>query len=120
MVSEFHTNFHDYSRHYGFGVRSRLVAGYLRRLHNRADCTLVPTAEMQSQLAAAGYRRLEIVGRGVDLALFGRHRRSDELRRSWGAGERDLVALSAGRIAPEKNLRLFVEAVRAMQAVAPG
>lgn len=119
VVSEFHTNFHDYSRHYGFGLLRPWVAGHLRRLHNRADCTLVPTAEMKAQLAAAGYRRLEVVGRGIDLALFDARRRSDALRRTWGAGERDIVALSVGRLAPEKNLRLLVEAVRAMQAVAP-
>jgi glycosyltransferase involved in cell wall biosynthesis len=119
VVSEFHTNFHDYSRHYGLGLLSGLVARYLRRLHNRADCTLVPTAEMKSRLAAAGYRRLEVVGRGIDLALFDPRRRSAALRRTWGAGDQDIVALSVGRLAPEKNLRLFVESCRAMQAVAP-
>ena len=119
VVSEFHTNFHDYSRHYGLGLFSELVARYLRRLHNRADCTFVPTAEMKSQLAAAGYRRLAVVGRGIDLELFDPRRRSAALRRSWGAGDHDIVALSVGRLAPEKNLRLFVESCRAMQAVLP-
>jgi glycosyltransferase involved in cell wall biosynthesis len=119
VVSEFHTNFHDYSRHYGLGLLSGLVARYLRRLHNRADCTLVPTAQLKSQLAAAGYRHLEVVGRGIDTTLFDPRRRSAALRQSWGAGERDIVALSVGRLAPEKNLRLFAEACRAMQAVAP-
>jgi glycosyltransferase involved in cell wall biosynthesis len=118
VVTEFHTNFHDYSRHYGLGLFSGLVAGYLRRLHNRADRTLVPTAEMKSRLTAAGYARLDVVGRGIDLALFDARRRSAALRASWGAGERDIVALSVGRLAPEKNLRLFVDSARAMQAVA--
>jgi glycosyltransferase involved in cell wall biosynthesis len=118
VASEFHTNFHDYTRHYGFGLLSRFVAGYLRRLHNRADCTLVPTPQMRTELAAAGYRRLAVVGRGIDAELFGPERRSRELRRSWGAGERDLVVAYVGRLAPEKNLPLFVEACRAMQAVA--
>jgi glycosyltransferase involved in cell wall biosynthesis len=119
VASEFHTNFHDYSRHYGLGLFSEFVARYLRRLHNRADCTVVPTAQMKSQLAAAGYRRLEVVGRGIDLDLFHPRRRSAELRRTWGAGDRDIVALYVGRLAPEKNLRLFFESCRAMQAVAP-
>ena len=119
VVSEFHTNFHDYSRHYGLGLFSKLVARYLRRLHNRADYTLVPTAELQSQLAAAGYERLGVVGRGIDLGLFGPRHRSAPLRQSWGAGDDDIVALSVGRLAPEKNLRLFVESCRAMQAVTP-
>ena len=119
VVSEFHTNFHDYSRHYGLGLFRELVARYLRGLHNRADCTLVPTAQLKSQLAAAGYQRLAVVGRGIDLELFNPGRRSTALRASWGAGEHDVVALSVGRLAPEKNLRLFVESCRAMQAVTP-
>lgn len=117
VVSEFHTLFHTYSRHYGLGLLSSLVAGYLRRLHNRADCTLVPTREMKEQLAASGYRELAVVGRGIDLALFNPERRSAALRASWGAGEHDIVALHVGRLAPEKNLGLVVESARAMQAV---
>jgi glycosyltransferase involved in cell wall biosynthesis len=117
VVSEFHTNFHTYSTHYGFGLISGLIAGYLRRLHNRAHCTLVPTDEMKALLAAAGYRDLAVVGRGIDSSLFNPARRSAGLRASWGAGEHETVALHVGRLAPEKNLRLFVESVRAMQAV---
>jgi glycosyltransferase involved in cell wall biosynthesis len=119
VVSEFHTKFSDYSHHYGFGFFSKLVAGYLRRLHNRADCTLVPTEEMRTQLAATGYRKTAVVGRGIDLALFNPERRNAALRRNWGADDHQLVALYVGRLAPEKNLRLFVEACRAMQASAP-
>ncbi len=118
VVSEFHTRFSDYSRHYGLGLFSKLVAGYLRRLHSRADRTLVPTVDMKVQLAAAGYRDLAVVGRGIDLALFDPLRRSDALRRSWGAGDRDVVALSVGRLAPEKNLQLLVDSCQAMRAVA--
>ena len=118
-VSEFHTNFHHYSRHYGLGLFTGLIAAYLRRLHNRAQCTLVPTAEVRDELRADGYRRLSVVGRGIDLELFRPERRTAALRGSWGASESDLVALYVGRLAPEKNLRLFVEAAQAMRAVAP-
>jgi glycosyltransferase involved in cell wall biosynthesis len=119
VVSEYHTNFHAYSRHYGLGPLADLVAAYLRRLHNRAECTLVPTREMRERLGAAGYRELAVVGRGVDLDLFGPRRRSAALRASWGAGEHDVVALHVGRLAPEKNLDLLVESARAMRAVTP-
>ena len=119
VVSEFHTNFHTSSKHYGLGLFANLVAGYLKRLHNRADCTLVPTRETKEQLAAAGYRALAVVGRGIDSTLFNPQRRSAALRASWGAGEHDIVALHVGRLAPEKNLGLVVESARAMQAVTP-
>ena len=118
VASEFHTNFHTYSRHYGFGVLTRLVAGYLRRLHGRANVTMVPTRELADQLGAAGYRNLRVVGRGVD-TQFSPDMRSDELRRQWGAGERDRVVIYVGRLAPEKNLRLFIDALAAMRAEDP-
>jgi glycosyltransferase involved in cell wall biosynthesis len=118
-VTEFHTNFHSYSRHYGFGIFSGFVAAHLRRLHNRAARTLVPTAEVREALLATGYRHVSVVGRGIDLDLFGPARRNPALRASWQAAEQDVVALHVGRLAPEKNLHLFVEAARAMRAVAP-
>ena len=61
VSSDFHTNFHSYSRHYGFGVFTRVVARYLRTLHNRADCTLVPTAEMKTHLETLSFERVMVV-----------------------------------------------------------
>jgi len=113
VVSDFHTNFHDYSRHYGFGWISGLVAGYLRALHNHTDRTFVPTHEMRDRLHAIGFKRLTVVGRGIDTQLFNPERRSAELRRSWQCEKDTPVALYVGRLAAEKNLRLFVETIRA-------
>ena len=113
VVSDFHTNFHDYSRHYGFGWIAGLVAGYLRALHNRADCTFVPTHEMRDRLHALGFRGLNVVGRGIDTQLFSPAKRSAALRRSWQCENDTPVALYVGRLAAEKNLRLFVETVSA-------
>ena len=120
VCSEFHTNFHTYSRHYGLGLLARPVAAHLRRLHNRAEVTLVPTAELASELSAAGYEHVRVVGRGVDTTLFHPGRRSNALRRSWGAAPDDTVAMYVGRLGPEKNLRLFVQAAEAMRALDPG
>jgi glycosyltransferase involved in cell wall biosynthesis len=119
VVSDFHTNFHDYSHHYGFGWISSLVAGYLRALHNRADCTFVPTHEMRDRLHALGFSRLSVVGRGIDTQLFSPVKRSAELRRSWQCESDTPVALYVGRLAAEKNLRLFVATIRAVQRQRP-
>ena len=119
ICSDFHTNFHSYSRHYGFGLLSGAVARYLRSLHNRADCTLVPTAEMRANLEALAFERVAVVGRGVDTGLFNPARRSERLRAAWGCSGGETVALHVGRIAPEKNLGLFVDAALGMQAIDP-
>jgi len=117
ICSDFHTNFHSYSRHYGLGVFTGIVSRYLRALHNRTDCTLVPTAEMQSNLEALGFERVKVVGRGVDSWLFSPARRSEMLRATWGCREGETVVLYVGRLAPEKNLGLFVEAALAMRGI---
>ena len=117
VSTDFHTNFHSYSRHYGFGLFTGLIAGYLRALHNRADCTLVPTAEMKAGLEALAFERVSVVGRGVDTRLFNPGRRSEALRAAWGCRNGETVVLHVGRIAPEKNLGLFVAAADAMRGV---
>src|SRR5258706_6771492 len=96
ICSDFHTNFHGYSRHYGFGMLSGAVARYLRALHNRADCTLVPTAQMRANLEALAFERVAVVGRGVDTRLFSPARRNERLRAAWGCTGNEPVAPHVG------------------------
>jgi glycosyltransferase involved in cell wall biosynthesis len=117
--TDFHTNFHTYSRHYGVGWLARPVVAYLRRFHNRADCTLVPTAELAEDLARDGFQRLRVVGRGVNPAIFSPQRRSAALRARWGAAEGTPVALCVSRFAPEKNFPLVIKAFEAMRQERP-
>ncbi len=116
VVSDFRTNFHAYSQHYGVGwLRTPLMA-YLRKFHNHTACTMVPTEALRSELAAAGFKGLRVVARGVDTRLFDPARRDRTLRASWGADEHTMVALCVGRLAAEKNLGTVLAAVEAMQA----
>lgn len=119
VATDFHTNFHAYSRHYGFGWIARAVAGYLRSFHNRADCTMVPTEEMARDLTRLGFEKLRVVGRGVNSAVFSPAKRDQALREQWCASEDVPVALCVSRFAPEKNFPLVLDAYRAMQAVRP-
>jgi glycosyltransferase involved in cell wall biosynthesis len=119
VATDFHTNFDAYSRHYGFSWFAAAVQGYLRRFHNRADCTMVPTRELAETMAKSGYRDLRVVGRGVNPDVFSPARRSTALRASWGAGEDTPVALCVSRFAPEKNFPLVIEAYEAMRAARP-
>lgn len=117
--SDFHTNFQSYSKHYGIGWLRKPIVAYLRKFHNRANCTLVPTAAMRDDLQSHGYLNLRVVARGVDTKLFHPAKRSAELRRTWGIQGTEPVALYVGRLAPEKNLPLLMRAFTAMKAAEP-
>src|SRR5687767_13235142 len=119
VATDFHTNFHAYSRHYGLAWLARPVAAYLRNFHNRAACTMVPTRQIAEELGALRFERLRVVGRGVNPQVFHPERRSPELRATWGANERTLVALCVSRFAPEKNFPLVIEAYEAMRHERP-
>jgi glycosyltransferase involved in cell wall biosynthesis len=118
--SDFHANFHSYTKHYGIGWLRKPVAGYLRRFHNKAHCTLVPTASMRAELENHGYLNLRVVPRGVDTNLFRPARRHEALRQSWGVTPEQPVALYVGRLAPEKNLAALISAYAAMRKAEPG
>lgn len=109
LSSDFRTNFHQYSRHYGLGLLAPVVEAGLRYLHNRTQRTFVPSRSTYRQLAERGFKNLQLLGRGVDAWRFSPAWRSEALRRQWGA-ERGIVLLHVGRLAPEKNVELALRA----------
>lgn len=118
-VSGFHTNFDHYVGDYGLGLLQTPVRLALRYFHNRTQATLVPTRARANELTARGFTNVQVLGRGVDIARFGPHRRDDDLRHRWGATECQPVALHTGRMAHEKNLDLLVETFQAMRRDRP-
>lgn len=119
VSTDFHTNFHSYSKHYGAGWLRRPILAYLRKFHNKACVTLVPTESMRRELQGHGYRNLEVVARGVDTVLFNPQHRDEKLRESWGAQPDTQVVMYVGRVAPEKNLSLVFKAYNAMHGAQP-
>ncbi len=119
VATDFHTNFHSYSRHYGLGWLKRPITAYLRKFHNQARVTMVPSLTIRRDLESSGFRNVEVVARGVDTGLFDPARRSPALRSAWGLMPDALAVLYVGRIAPEKNLDLLVRAFGAIERVCP-
>ncbi|MEI7783713.1 MAG: glycosyltransferase family 1 protein [Betaproteobacteria bacterium] len=119
ISTDFRTNFHAYSSHYGAGWLQRTILGYLRKFHNRASCTTVPTQALAEELSSWGFERLTVISRGVDTQRFSPAHRSEPLRQQWGAGADEPVALYVGRLAPEKNLGLVIRAFEAMKKLRP-
>jgi glycosyltransferase involved in cell wall biosynthesis len=117
--SDFHTNFHSYSAHYGFGYLCKPIAAYLRKFHNRTQITFVPTESLRHELETLNFRNVQVVSRGIDATLFHPHKRSSALRERWGIQPAQLAVLYVGRLAPEKNLPIVIQAFAAIHAQRP-
>jgi glycosyltransferase involved in cell wall biosynthesis len=119
VTSDFRTNFHAYSSHYGIGWLQKPIFAYLRKFHNRTHCTMVPTESLRGELTEMGFHNLRVIARGVDTELFSPIKRSADLRRRWGATDDTPVAVYVGRLAAEKNLRTVIAAYEAMRLRRP-
>jgi glycosyltransferase involved in cell wall biosynthesis len=119
VATGFHTNFQDYMERYRLGGLQPAAMAYLRRFHNRADCTITPSPEMLLRLRSEGLREVHLLGRGVDTRLFTPEKRCEALRASWGAGVGSPVAIVVGRIAAEKNLELAISSFARMREAVP-
>ena len=81
VVSSFHTNFDQYSGHYGVGWAKGLIWRYLRWFHNCTRETFVPSYTTIAELERKGFERLALWRRGVDSEVF----RPDRPGRNRGA-----------------------------------
>ncbi len=120
VVSSFHTNFDQYSGHYGVGWAKGLIWRYLRWFHNSTRETFVPSYTTIAELERKGFERLALWRRGVDSEVFrpdrpGRH----EVRRALGWSEDEVVITYVSRIAPEKNVDYLADALEIVAARRP-
>jgi glycosyltransferase involved in cell wall biosynthesis len=119
MATGFHTRFDSYAAHYGVGWLTPVVRRHLRRFHSRAAATLVPTTALAEELTSLGVNNARLLRRAVDTQLFHPRMRDLSLREQWGVDADTPVVLYVGRIAPEKNLELAVEAFKSIQQHVP-
>ena len=107
VVSSFHTNFDQYSGHYGsVGREPRsgdTCAGFITARGK-------PTSLRRRRSASSsrlGFKRLVLWKRGVDSSLFRPDRPGRlDVRRAWAGSPEDVVITYVSRIAPEKERRL--------------
>ncbi len=119
VATGFHTNFHEYMKRYSLGSLQPMVMAYLKRFHDRADCTLAPSPELVEKLRVEGFENVHLMGRGVDTELFCPSKRCEALRAEWGATPGAPVAIVVGRIAAEKNLELAIRCFSEMRTAVP-
>ena len=119
VATGFHTRFDEYLPEYGAAWLQGAALRWMRRFHNQAEATLVPTRELQQFLAGAGFERVRLLARAVDSFQFDPIRRDAALRAEWGIEGEGFAAIYVGRIAGEKNLPLAIRAFRQLQRIKP-
>ena len=110
LVTSYHTNFPQYARHYGAGLIEPLVWRWLRWFHRPARLTQTPGEAICHALIQRRIGRPVVWGRGVDSAHFHPGRRHAGWRRWLGASDDTAIVLHVGRLAPEKNLDVLMDA----------
>ena len=101
FTTAYHSRFPEYV-HARFGVPVDWTYALLRRFHNAAAATLVPTSAIIADLHARGFRGPRLWSRGVDLEMF----TAKGVRESAAARP---VFLYVGRIAIEKQVEAFLD-----------
>jgi len=121
LVGSYHTELGPYALHL---TRDALVAEaldvYVDWFYRQCATVLAPTQVVASALAARGYREVGVWGRGVDSAVFGPERRSEELRRELLGPEGDFLLLSVGRLSAEKRIGVLLDAYALITRERPG
>jgi len=119
VATGFHTNFHQYMEQYRLGGLQPVAMAYLKKFHQRADCTLTPSRDVMDKLQAEGFDKVKLLGRGVDTVLYAPGKRSENLRSEWGARPGTPVAIMVGRVAAEKNFDLAMATFEQMRQAVP-
>src|SRR3989442_8992300 len=110
LVTTFHTNFPEYSRHYGAGLLEPAIWGFLQWFHRPARVTYTPGEAIRAELERRGIGHAAVWGRGVDSGFFHPAKRTAGWRRWLAGGDDTAIVLHVGRLAPEKNLEGLIEA----------
>jgi phosphatidylinositol alpha 1,6-mannosyltransferase len=106
-VAIFQTDVAGYARRNGLGAATALAWRLVRWVHEGADLTLAPSTASMADLAAAGIRRVERWGRGVDLEGYHPRNRPAAATRTLRdriAPDGEIIVGYVGRVAPEKQL----------------
>jgi len=119
VTSSFHTNFHNYTKHYKIGFLKNTITGYLRKLHNSTMTTLVPTKALAKELKRKKFKNLVVLSRGVDTKLFNPSRRDETIRKNWGIKDETLAVIYVGRLAAEKNIDLVLKTFDGIHKLVP-
>jgi glycosyltransferase involved in cell wall biosynthesis len=109
LLVSFHTHLMEMARFYGYEIFNGVLWWLHRLVYNRADRVLATSERIVEELEAQGIQEVRLWRRGVDVERFSPTKASGAMRSRLTGGhvERTLL-LSAGRLAPEKQVEQIV------------
>ena len=110
LVMSAHTDYERYARDYGLSFIVPAAWAYLRWFYRYAHKVLAPTAIYERHLNERGVWHTGIWTRGVDANAFNPRFRSEAFRARYGVGPDGVLVTNIGRLAPEKNIDLLLDA----------
>ena len=111
LVASHHTHFVRYLPFYNLQLMGKLLWRYLHWFHRPCRRIYVPSRSVLEECRKDGWEGLEIWSRGVDTERFHPSVDRASLLREVGLPSTRFVVLYAGRMAPEKQTEVAVEAV---------
>jgi 1,2-diacylglycerol 3-alpha-glucosyltransferase len=110
-----HTRYHVQARYYIPFVPEELsrafLEAYLPRFTDQCDLVVVPSQGIKQVLRELGVTcRMEVIPNGIDVAQF-QHPPAPLSKHDLGLPDDALVAITVGRLGPEKNLPFLLRAL---------
>jgi glycosyltransferase involved in cell wall biosynthesis len=118
VCTTYHTDFSRYCDAYGVPFLRPLVRRWIARFHRRATRTLVPSPTAQRDLSTLRVTGTHVWGGGIDAEQFHPRHYSLLTRHRYAIGSA-FTFLFVGRLAPEKNVELLLDAFARLQMARP-
>jgi glycosyltransferase involved in cell wall biosynthesis len=112
LVTSFHTDFPRYCTDWHVPALAPAVWRWISWFHRPAQVTHAPGEQARRALHAHGVHHAVVWGTGVDTRFFHPERQGARWRMRFGVPEGRALVLHVGRLAPEKNLEVLIEAFR--------
>ena len=101
-------------------VMMEVAKNYVRSLYNHFRTTFVPSAGLAELLVAWGVQNVVLSELGVDVQVFRPAADKFESRREFEIPSGRIVLLYVGRLAPEKNVKVLIQAFAQLNKQLPG
>ncbi|MGP4074268.1 glycosyltransferase family 4 protein [Halobacillus sp. K22] len=111
IVGSYHTNFDRYLKYYNLPYLSKWMWKYMKWFYQPSKKTFVPSYQTRTELLHYGFHNISIWSRGVDCTKFHPSNNKVNIKTLYGI-ERPFLLTYVGRLAPEKDLDILIEAAR--------